>query len=554
MTKTKMKPIAYVSNEDYVALAGVLVEFESLEIGTVSVHHSSPSGAVYADLRPGTYRITLAKGGYGSKWVEYQLGTAEPLQFRLLSDGLLGYMWPKWVRAGERSEIRLHSVEQCQLTLWRYGLQKEYVRMISWFDEHGPRSVMQIIPDGDFTQSGVTWNKQGYPTPHVQQFVTAPDRSGLYYLWARTPSGRVFSFPWVVAPARPKARLAVLSSTNTWNAYNNFGGRSNYVNPGGLPPTPTVNARLDLDRYTQAESVWGIQDAEFKPLSFDRPEPHNHIFDNSPWDARQITDSVQGRVQCGQAPAEWRLLGWLEREGYEYDYYAEAQLHDGTLPLEAYDALAISVHPEYWTREMYFKLKEWVFERGGRLMYLGGNGLNCEVTLSEDGTMRCLSHDDTNDPSSGHESRLHRTAESEANLLGVVFTYTGAMTAAPYRVLDEAHWAFAGTGLHNGDLFGEKTLHERVPGGASGHETDKVSASSSRNVRRLAKGTNPEEGGADLIYSESGRGAVFSVGSITWVSALFTDSRVSRITRNVLDRFVQKANESSLDRLGPKFG
>ena len=45
----------------------------------------------------------------------------EPLQFRLLSDGLLGYMWPKWIRAGERSEIRIHSTEQCQLTLWRYG-------------------------------------------------------------------------------------------------------------------------------------------------------------------------------------------------------------------------------------------------------------------------------------------------------------------------------------------------------------------------------------------------------------------------------------------------
>ena len=50
------------------------------------------------------------------------------------------------------------------------------------------------------------------------------------------------------------------------------------------------------------------------------------------------------------------------------------QLHDGTLKLDDYQVLAVSVHPEYWTREMYFKLKQWVFERGGRLMYLGGNG------------------------------------------------------------------------------------------------------------------------------------------------------------------------------------
>lgn len=534
----RKKPIAYVSDEDYVALAGVMAEFESLETGKVSVHPSSPRGAFYADVPPGPYRVTLTKDGYGSKWVECELGSEELLQFRMLRDGLLGYMWPKWVRAGERSEIRIHSTEQCQLSLWRYGSRKEYVRMIGWFDEHGPRAVMQILPDGDFTQTGVSWNRHGYPTPHVQQFVTAPDRSGLYYLWARTPSDRTFSFPWVVAPARRKARLAVLAATNTWNAYNNFGGRSNYINPAGLPPTPTVNARLDLDRYTQAESVWRIQDSEFRPLSFDRPEPDNHIFDNSPWDGSQITDPIQGRVQCGQAPAEWRLLGWLEGAGYDYDYYAEAQLHDGTLTLEDYRVLAISVHPEYWTREMYFKLKQWVFERGGRLMYLGGNGLNCEVTLHEDATMRCLSHEDTNDPASGHTSRMHRTAETEANLLGVAFTYTGAMTAAPYRVLDESHWVLAGTGLHNGDLFGEKTLHERVPGGASGHETDKVGAGSPGNVQRLAKGINPDEGGADLIYHESGRGAVFSVGSITWVSAVFTDPHVSRITRNVLERFL----------------
>ena len=113
------------------------------------------------------------------------------------------------------------------------------------------------------------------------------------------------------------------------------------------------------------------------------------------------------------------------------------------------------------------------------------------------------------------------------------------MTAAPYRVIEESHWAFAGAGLRNGDLFGEKTLHERVPGGASGHETDKRSASSPANTVLLAKGTNPDDGGAEIVYHEPGKGgAVFSVGSITWVAALLVNERVSRITRNVLERFL----------------
>lgn len=528
-----MQPIAYVSDENYLALAGVFGEFENLESGAVTLAQSSARGAFYLDLPHGRYRVTLSHDGFGSKWIEVEFGGGAPVQFRLLSNSLYGFMWPKWVLSGEEAEIRTHSPEQFQLSLWRYGFKKEFVRMLSWFDEHGPRTTLQITPDSDYSQTGVNWNHVGYPGRHPQQFVTAPERSGLYYLWARTPSGRKFSFPWVVAPARPKANVAVLACTNNWNSYNNFGGRSNYINPEGLPPTPTVNARQDLRRYTSAKSVWSIPAEEFKPLSFERPEIANHIFDNCPWSDTSIADAIQGRMQCGQAPGEWRLLGWLEREGFAYDYYAEAQLHDGTLPFDAYKVLITPVHPEYWTRDMLQKVKTWVFERGGRLMYLGGNGLNCEVTLKDGATvMRCLSHDD---PSSGRESRMDHSFESEATLLGVAFTESGVMTAAPYRVLDDSHWIFSGTGLKNGDLFGEKSLHERVPGGASGHETDKVTRKSPANIKVLAKGANPDDGGAEMVYFETGQGAVFSVGSITWVSSLFPDEHVSRITRNVLE-------------------
>lgn len=62
-----------------------------------------------------------------------------PYQFRLLSDTLCGYAWPKWSRTGERTEFRVHSVEAYQLTLWRYGARKEFVRLLGWYDERCPR-------------------------------------------------------------------------------------------------------------------------------------------------------------------------------------------------------------------------------------------------------------------------------------------------------------------------------------------------------------------------------------------------------------------------------
>lgn len=535
-----MKAVAYVSDEMYVAIPDVAAEFVSAA-GEVTLARSAPSGAFYLELAPGEYRVTLAKAGFGSKTSRVTVGGAAA-QIRLLSDGLVGYMWPKWVRAGETSEYRVHAVEQYQLTLWRYGLRKEYVSMIGWVDEHGPRANMQTLPDGDFTRRGVEWNQAGFPSPPT---VVAPERSGLYYIHARTPSGRLFCWPWVVAPRSPQSAIAVLASTNTWNAYNNYGGRSNYVNADHLPERPVVNARQDLHRYYDPVpfGTWKMRDEEFAPLSFDRPEPGNHIFDEG-----EVTDPAQGRVQCGLCPGEWRLYGWLEREGFAYDLYAEAQLHDGVLDLDAYRVLIIAVHPEYWSREMYLRVKRWVFERGGRLMYLGGNGLNCEVVFLPDGSMHCLSHLKSvrgelggvnDDGSVTYESRMHRTLESEANLLGVVCTETGIMTAAPYRVIDPAHWVFEGTGLREGDLFGERTLHERVPGGASGHETDKRSAASPANTLLLAKGTNVDEGGAEIVLHEpDGGGAVFAVGSITWVAALHCDERVARITENVLRRFL----------------
>ena len=58
--------------------------------------------------------------------------------------------------------------------------------------------------------------------------------------------------------------------------------------------------------------------------------------------------------------------------------------------------------------------------------------------------------------------------ESEANLLGVVFTPRRGDDRRPYRVVDAGHWAFDGTGLKEGDLFGQKSLHGAAPAGRPG--------------------------------------------------------------------------------------
>ncbi len=529
--------IGYVSDERYVALADVLLEFVDSR-GNSFETRSRASGSVHLDLPPGNYKVILQKAGYGAKFSAVTLPVAEPHQFRLLTDGLLGYAWPKWVRSGQESEFRVHSVEQYQLELWRYGWKPENVQELGWHDEHGPRATMQVTPDGDYTRTGIEWNKVGYASETHRQYARAPERSGLYYFRARSVSGRQFSFPWIVAPRQPTTSLAVLASNITWNAYNAFGGRSNYIHADHLPPTPTVNSRFELQRYIDPEhGTWGYP--AYAPLSFERPEPFLHIDFNE-----QITDPIEGRQACHLAPAEWRLLGWLEQQNFAYDYYAETQLHDQTLDLSAYRVLITAVHPEYWTRHMYDRVKRWVFEEGGRLIYLGGNGLNCEVEMNADGSMTVHNGSITSLWSSGmggHDSRMAVRHESEACLLGVTFTPSGAMTGAPYQVIDDQHWVFQNTGLKNGQLFGLESLHRRCPGGASGHETDKRTASSPPQVHVLARGMNPDDGGAEMVIFETpSGGAVFSVGSINYCASLPVDDAISRITRNVLQRYLER--------------
>lgn len=543
--------IGYVSDERYVALADVQVELRR-NGGLAALARSTARGAVYADVPPGTYEATLAKDGFGSKRIEVEVDEdGPPRQFRLLPDRLLGYMTPICSRAGEQAAFRAHGTEEVRVTLWRYGEQKEFVRPLDWHGEHAPESGKQLLPDGDFTQTGVDWHPP-HPAPFAAQTVTAPDRDGLYYVHLEGKnSGEFFAFPWVVAPAEPEADIAVLSSTMTWNAYNNFGGRSNYVNPASLPDRPVVDSHLDVDRLDEdpsvRESLYAAENHEYRPLSFERPAPYNSVDQDI-----EVDDPIRGRFNTYFAPAEWRTLGWLESAGYAYDLYADNQLHDETLDLDAYDALVIHTHPEYWSGRMYQRVRDWVFERGGRLAYLGGNGIDCEVDVVDETRVRYLNKSlpmsvgaeenyDADTPRSrgeDYETRFHRTYESGGNLLGVVTTLTGLMTAAPYEVREADHWIFDGTGLAEGDRFGTENLQERIHGGASGQETDKLSAFAPADARLLAKGTNPNDGGAEMVYFETDSGgAVFSVGSITYPASLLVDEDVATITTNVLDRF-----------------
>jgi hypothetical protein len=72
-----------------------------------------------------------------------------------------------------------------------------------------------------------------------------------------------------------------------------------------------------------------------------------------------------------------------------------------------------------------------------------------------------------------------------------------------------------------------------------------MSPHSPPNTLLLAKGMNPSGGGAEMVACElEGGGAVFSAGSITYSTSLLVDEVLSRITRNILSRFLAGRSRS----------
>ena len=96
---------------------------------------------------------------------------------------------------------------------------------------------MQITPDGDYSQTGVAWNKIGYGSPHHKQFVVALSVRAVF-LAHKTESGIFFSFPWIVAPtARGIDRRTGLEQ--------HLEGLQQFRRPEQLHPRPSASTDAD---------------------------------------------------------------------------------------------------------------------------------------------------------------------------------------------------------------------------------------------------------------------------------------------------------------------
>ena len=296
-----------------------------------------------------------------------------------------------------------------------------------------------------------------------------------------------------------------------------------------------MNARLELARYTdprpRALRRRPLPAPLLRPPRADQP----HIDEDE-----RITDPIEGRSNCHVAPAEWRFFGWLDREGCDYDLYAETQLHDGTLDLGQYRAPGGERPPGVLVGEDVLRAEGVGLSRGGGEAPLPrrATALNCEVEFPR-------RHDDHR-PQRALRRRLLPPAEDRLreplpsaprvggqpprrDLLGDRDHDRRPRTASSSPTTGSSRTPACG----RGDLFGQECLHMRCPGGASGHENRQ----GFRPARRptpgpLAKGLNPRRRRRRdrLLRHPPPAGTCSRWGSISWPASLPVDEQVSRIT------------------------
>jgi hypothetical protein len=425
-------------------------------------------------------------------------------------------------------EVALHvstSAPKYSLEIARLGAQREVVLTRS-----GLEGREHPVPENASSQ-GCGW-------PAATRFAISPDwKSGYYSITLsaedrggpfvqrgrRTASSEAFFIVRAREPGQ-SSRVLLQLATNTYNAYNNWGGHSLYA----------FHARAKLQGHR---------------VSFDRPP------------ASQF--------------GNWELpfVAWAEANNIALEYAVNSDLEFRPEILAKYKLVLSVGHDEYWSAPMRDNLEAYI-AKGGNVAFFSGNTC-CWQVRSEDAGRALVSwkqsfNSDPVFPTGDHRllSTLwshHLVARPENQLTGVGFLWGGYHKShgqfmdgpAAYTVHRPDHWLFAGTKLNRDEQFGgpdtivgyecdgcEFTLVDGLPKptGSDGTPEDFVILGTcparwhpddSLWYERFPK----DRIGAAVMGLYTRGGTVFTCGSTDWAHGLRgNDPHVARITENLLER------------------
>ncbi|MGX6449347.1 N,N-dimethylformamidase beta subunit family domain-containing protein, partial [Patulibacter sp. S7RM1-6] len=411
-----------------------------------------------------------------------------------------------------------------------------------------------------------------------QATVTLPDdlASGVYAFVVTGEDGFEDRVPVIVRPPRDRAtaRALLVLSTNSYLAYAN--DHVGVDSPRTQVWNQMVPALDAFERFRDAHRELG--------LSLYETHPDGHGVVHSSWNRPILT--MRATVYDGDGPvwqftSDMQLVDWLDRTGREIDVVCDRDVHEGGVDLlSRYACVLTGTHPEYPSLEMLEAYEAYV-GAGGRLMYLGGNGMYWvtgydpedpnvieirrwggtqawlapagEYHLSFTGRLGGVWRFGGRPPqktfgvgfvaagpttaSAGYRRRVARGAPGGWTLDGVEAEEFGAYGTMGGAAGIEVDAVDPGLGTPDATI---------VLASSVGHSDDLLEARENFNMtsRILGGARNPRAHSDVVLVPREGGGAVFAVGSIAFAGSLAHeggDNDVARLLGNVFDRFASGA-------------
>ena len=176
--------------------------------------------------------------------------------------------------------------------------------------------------------------------------------------------------------------------------------------------------------------------------------------------------------------AEYPMIRWIERNGYDVSYFTNVDTDRYGAEIQEHAVFMSVGHDEYWSRAMRENVTA-ARDAGVHLAFFSGNEVYWKVRWEDSTndpvgnarTLVCYKWPDrTRDPLYGIDNSrvtvmyaVRPVFWPENTTTGVGFRNGGYMnkegtgTVGQYTVYRTDHWAFAGTGLHDGDRFEYET-------------------------------------------------------------------------------------------------
>jgi hypothetical protein len=368
---------------------------------------------------------------------------------------------------GEAVELHASAANgPCALEIARIGRALEVVRRI----ENIAIGHHETPPHPD--RDGCGW-------PVALAFDIGKDwRSGYYDLQLTDREGGVAHHFVCVKPAKngPRAKAAFVLATNTYHAYNWWGGANAYCDVTSLMAREKA---LPL----AMEGAIGVLSNQrpFAPLIVAPPEDVPRLVNLRPREFGERSwagDRDWGRVHRpspydGAAGFlhKWEHLfaAWAEIEGIALDYFTDYDLDSEPDILSNYGAMVVVGHSEYWSAPQRAQIERFV-DGGGKLAIFSGNTCFWKVRWENEGrTLICHKWRGFDaEPDAGRNAThlwSHPAfAKPEAELTGLSFLFGGyhrlglcaARGAGGFTVYDNRHWALEGADLFYGDVIGSQ--------------------------------------------------------------------------------------------------